>query len=295
MNIMILGPGAIGTLWATALKNAGHNVSLWSRSAQPTLSIQVDDAPVCEFDNNRLSSLRAADMVIITVKAWQVSTALSPLLSELDNDCILLFLHNGMGTTDEMQLQLASFPILLGTTTHAALKQEECVKHTGQGETNIGGVNARGKQCHFIADVLNHALPNTFWQDDILPALWQKLAINCVINPLTAIAQCNNGMLSQPEYQQIKQSLILEITEVMRSQSLSVSSSTLSEQIENVIQKTANNRSSMAVDIQKQRPSEIDYITGYLITQASQAGIPVPHNQALYDKIKQLELSENNS
>ncbi|MGL5739621.1 MAG: ketopantoate reductase C-terminal domain-containing protein, partial [Plesiomonas shigelloides] len=59
--------------------------------------------------------------------------------------------------------------------------------------------------------------------------------------------------------------------------------------VNQVIQATAENFSSMHQDITLQRASEIDYITGYLIHRAQAHGLAVPHHQALYAAIKQLE------
>jgi 2-dehydropantoate 2-reductase len=53
-----------------------------------------------------------------------------------------------------------------------------------------------------------------------------------------------------------------------------------------VIAGTADNRSSMLQDVEHGQPTEIDFITGYLLTVATQHGIDAPHNSALLERVK---------
>ncbi|MDG2681163.1 2-dehydropantoate 2-reductase, partial [Vibrio parahaemolyticus] len=197
MNILILGPGAVGSLWATKFQLAGHNVSLWGRTSDSKQLLQLDDSPAINFANQHLPSVQNADLVVVTVKAWQVETAIEPLLPYINTDTIIMLMHNGMGTAPLLEAKLPDNPLIVATTTHGAYKpNKELVMHTGQGITQVGGFNASGAQCQFLQDVMQHALPEVVWNPNINAALWTKLAINCAINPLTALHQCKNGDLA---------------------------------------------------------------------------------------------------
>ncbi|MEZ8105096.1 2-dehydropantoate 2-reductase [Vibrio cortegadensis] len=290
MNITIVGPGAIGSLWACKLHQAGHNVSLCSRSTNKHLSIKLDNHPEISFHNNDAQRLQQTDVLLITVKSWQVESALLPLLDKIDSKAILLFMHNGMGAVDALHSQISHFPIVLATTTHGALKPSaQCVLHTGNGQTQIGAYNDLGQQCSFLADVFNHALPSAVWNSDINTALWNKLAINCAINPLTALHQCKNGALAQPQFQIEIQEVVTELVQVMKANHIQADEKSLLTTIYNVINATAENYSSMHQDIHHKRNSEIDFITGFLIKAAAKYHIELPKNRALYESIKQIE------
>ncbi|MGF1696876.1 2-dehydropantoate 2-reductase [Vibrio lamellibrachiae] len=292
MNIVVLGPGAIGALWASHLSTSGHNVSLWGRSPTATTSIQLDDSPKQNFSNKNQQALEDADLLLVTVKAWQVEQALTPLIKFINTDCIILFMHNGMGAVDSLAKQLKAYPVLLATTTHAALKtRANKVSHTGKGSTQIGPYNKQGARCEFIVEVLNHSLPSANWNSDILSALWQKLAINCAINPLTAIEQCKNGDLAEPRFQQRISSVIKEVIDVAQAEGIAFSFPVLRETVATVINATRENYSSMHQDVFYKRKSEIDFITGYLIDTAKHHHIETPENEKLYQVIKQIESS----
>lgn len=290
MNIVILGPGAIGSLWAYHLKQAGHQVSLWSRNKEAAISLSVDKQPAQLLANRSVEQLKQADLILITVKAWQVENALLPLIQYLDTNTILMFMHNGMGAVDSISAKLMDFPVLLATTSHGALLHSVGnVSHTGHGKTVIGGINAKGSRCDFLADVFQYALPAVEWEKNISRALWNKLAVNCAINPLTAIYQCKNGALSLPKYSIILTNIIDEIHLVMQCEQLDVSKKQLTENIYSVITATAENLSSMNQDIFFNRTTEIEFITGYLIKQAHFHNVAVPENEKLYNQIKDLE------
>lgn len=290
MNIVILGPGAIGTLWAYHLSQAGHQVSLWSRKEPTSLTLTVDNQSAVELENNNPQRLAQADLILITVKAWQVEQALLPILDYLNQDTMLLFMHNGMGGIESLAERLHRFPVLLATTSHGALLHAPGhVAHTGIGATFIGGANHNGNRCSFIADVFHHALPDVQWEQNINQALWNKLAINCAINPLTAIHQCKNGQLDSPAYKESLNKVIDEIHQVLEYEQMDIAKTVLTEKVYSVIHATAENLSSMHQDIFHHRPTEIDFITGYLIKRARIHNLAVPENEKLYNQIKELE------
>lgn len=291
MNIVILGPGAIGTLWAHALYRAGHAVSVYSRHDVASLSLCLDGESLT-FANNQPDRLANADLLLVTLKAPQVCEALLPLRDLVHPDTMIMLMHNGMGNAEQVQTWLPNNPLLLATTTHGALRSDGgSIQHTGQGETFIGAANLRGQACGFLAEVLNHALPTTAWHPDIEQALWLKLAINCAINPLTALEHIRNGELARDDLQAIIAEIVSEVHSVMHAKGYTITQKELLEKINGVIANTARNFSSMHQDIVHKRHSEIDFITGYFLKWAAHYGLATPMNQRLYQEIKQRELS----
>lgn len=308
MNISIIGLGAIGSLWAYHLHQAGHNVNVWTRqphaSSHSSLALQLGENPVIHLAHNNSQALAESELVIVCVKAWQVQEAILPLLTILTPigkkpDTILLFLHNGMGAVDLIAQHINAYPVVIATTTHASIKLKapiadqdqqgldnlHQVQHTGIGQTQIGAYNQQGQRCSFLAAVLGHALAPVYWHEHIEQALWNKLAINCVINPLTALLQSQNKVLIQPQYQPQLKLILLEVANVMQAEGVLTNIEPLEQMVTQVINATAENYSSMQQDLFYRRPTEIDFITGYLLKIAAKHHIKTPQNQALYEKI----------
>ncbi|MFD2179438.1 2-dehydropantoate 2-reductase [Veronia pacifica] len=296
MRFTIAGAGAIGSLWAIQLSKAGHQVQLWTRDEKTTDWRQLESEPQHSFTCNNRKFLSQSDCILVTVKAFQVVELLSDIAANIHPDALLMIMHNGMGTETTVAKKLPKNPMVYATTTHGCLRlSEHVIRHTGLGKTLLGAMNSKAQQCSFLADVLDHALPPCQWSDDIAAALWDKLSINCVINPLTALHQVNNGHLLDPSFESEITSLCQEITAVMGAEGIHTSVTQLVNQVFSVASATATNYSSMNRDIHFRRQSEIDYINGYLITRAKSHSIAVPCNEKLWHAIKQLEQNYDNA
>lgn len=289
MRITVLGCGALGQLWLTALCKQGHEVQGWLRIPQPYCSVNLIEEDGTIFNESLTANdpdfLARSDLLLVTLKAWQVSDAVKGLVASLSPTTPVLLLHNGMGTVEE--LKSLPNPLLMGTTTHAARRDGNVIIHVASGITHIGPARAQDGEFSYLADTLQMALPDVAWHNTIRPALWRKLAVNCVINPLTALRDCKNGDLrGVPE--EIEK-IAREVAAVMEREGHHISADELIAYVHQVIESTAENISSMLQDVRAMRHTECDYITGYLLRRARAHGIAVPENARLFDLIKRKE------
>lgn len=177
-------------------------------------------------------------------------------------------------------------PLLLGVTTHAARHDDDAIVHVASGITHIGPAKHPYRNGHNLTAILHQAMP-VIWHENIYPAAWSKLAVNCVINPLTALKGCRNGDLRH--YPGEVAAICQEVAAVMACEGIPVSAENLLADINKIIASTAENISSMLQDIRMQRRTEIDYISGFLLKRAQAHGLAVPVNSHLYAQVKYKE------
>ncbi|BCV59219.1 2-dehydropantoate 2-reductase [Shewanella algae] len=304
MQIGILGIGAIGQLLAQQLAAAGLEPWLLPRANTPSLAEQGEkQVYTLELGDQSLqtsflclaqdsSKLKQLDLLLVTVKAYQVEAALEPLLPKLHPDCRILLLHNGLGPHQSLAAKLNGRPLSLGTTSQGALKlSSNHIRQTGSGLTQIGDLIGAPMPEAMKTALLN-AIPGSQWSDTILEALWQKLAVNAVINPLTAIHRVNNGALAAPEFEGTICAILYELLQVAKQEGIALTFDTLHARVKEVIRLTAANYSSMYQDLKHGRKTEIDYINGYLQQRAEQYGLTLPINSELLAQIKALESNQ---
>ncbi len=139
MKITVLGCGALGQLWLTALCKQGHEVQGWLRVPQPYCSVNLVETDGSIFNESLTANdpdfLATSDLLLVTLKAWQVSDAVKSLASTLPVATPILLIHNGMGTIEE--LQNIQQPLLMGTTTHAARRDGNVIIHVANGISRI--------------------------------------------------------------------------------------------------------------------------------------------------------------
>ncbi|MFM4824871.1 ketopantoate reductase family protein [Aeromonas bivalvium] len=290
----LLGCGALGGVFATLLTQSGQPTQLLLRERHRATLHPVVDFTGLDGQHTLIAIPRAfvADRpairrLLVMTKADQVIPALLPLLGKLDKQVPIVLLHNGMGVAERVVELFPDNPVIAGVTSHGALQQGHFVfRHTGRGETWLGPVNEAGRQFAPLADRLAQALGQASWDEQILTRQWHKLAINCAINPLTALYRIKNGELTGPRFADTLQQICIEVADVMNAEGITTTAEELARRVQSVAGLTADNYSSMHQDLEQGKETEIEAITGFLLARAQAHGIMVPVNQGLYQAIK---------
>ena len=326
----IVGGGAIGSLVAAGAQKHGVPYRQYPRNVKhcPTSALWLNGEvvtlqPACSTP----SVLQADDVLVLPLKVYQLSQALHSWLPYLVNQPTVVLLHNGMGGAEIANDILGpDYPLLLATTSHGALKKETenssvIVEYTGKGETQIGAfdVQAFGRfnetssiltsrlssklssklysklpsKLSNAITLISAALPPTHYCDDIQKALWSKLAVNAVINPLTALNNIQNKHVLDAQFDKQRQAICAEFTATANAYGFSFCEEQVHERVMAVAKATGENYSSMHQDIENERPSEIGAINGYLVESAKQKGIATPANTLLTQQIKEIEAQFN--
>ena len=293
-RIWIAGTGAIASLFAAKLLRAGVDARLIPRDVEHRASVVFEDGSgelTLPLFEQASVSIDAADYLLVPLKAYDIDAFIAAWAPRLAPQTPVLLLHNGMGGRETLRRYLPSQPLLQGTTRQAALRESRTrIKATGEGLTLIGPApdNASSTDAQRLQDfykVLARAVPPMQWQSNITQALWDKLLINAVINPLTALFDIPNGALAEPRYKPLLHAMCHEIVTVMRAAGLHAQDDEAIAVVNDVIHATRANYSSMHQDMQNGRPTEIDAISGYIIHEANKRGLQAPLQQRLYAAI----------
>ena len=303
MKIVIVGPGAMGCLFAAFLSKSKEEIWLLDKNKENAAKINENGISLEGVSGAWLAKPRAtaetsdigkADLILICVKSFHTKQAVEQIKPLLGENTKILTLQNGMGNI-EIIAELAGENRVIGgvTSEGATLIDTGKIRHAGRGETIIGTIDGKTPvEMRSIREVFNKVGFQTKMSRDIKSLVWSKLIINVGINALTAITRLPNGKL--PEFEGTKRILRDAVTEAVRvakRKRIKLIYDDPLAKVEAVCEGTAVNLSSMLQDILRKKRTEIDYINGVIVRLGQELGIPVPTNKLLVDLVKTIESS----
>jgi len=295
-DILLVGTGALATLFAARLGQAGHSVSMLGTWKQGLQALRENGARIVDVEGNeRAYQVHATDdprevsgakFAIVLVKSWQTERAAHQLKLALADDGHALTLQNGLGNRETLTRDLGTGRVSLGvTTTGATLLAPGLVRTGGEGTISIEQNQALAP----LEAALRSSNFNLQIVEDAQSLIWGKLVINAAINPLTALLRIPNGeLLARPVVRKMMASLARETAEVAAAEHVSLPFSNPVSAVEDVARKTAKNHSSMFQDVRRGAPTEIDAICGAVTKRAELYGIDTPFNRTCWRLVRAL-------
>jgi 2-dehydropantoate 2-reductase len=298
MNIVVIGAGAIGSLFG-ALLSKKNTVVLVGRTPhihaiqQGGLTItgkhrlHVKPCVVVSTKDVALSP----ELILLTVKSYDTESAIKQAVPLIARETMVLSLQNGLDNIEKIEQFIEKNQILAGVTTHGAFfSKPGRIIHTGSGTTILGELNGkRSKRLKKIVHIFNEAGIETSATNDIKKEIWIKAIINSSINPLTTFFQCRNGyLLENPLLEHIIESVCKESTRIAYEEGIQLITVDMIKRTKKVIIETAQNYSSMLQSIQQGKKTEIASINGKLVSLGKSHGIITPLNGILCTLINSL-------
>ena len=235
-------------------------------------------------------ALAEADLVGIFVKAHQTARALEQIALRLSSRSWVLSLQNGVGMENEILRFVPPERFLRGVTAQGAtLLGPGHVRWAGVGPTRLGRWEGPATpEIENILALFRSADIATEYSEEIGRLLWEKLMINCAINPLTALFdQPNGAIVHDPELREIAGAVARETLRVAQAHGVTLTEAEAVARVETVASKTAQNISSMLQDVRRGCPTEIEYINGAVVREGQRLGIAMPINLLLTKLIKE--------
>lgn len=304
MQVAVWGGGSLGLLWADRLAAEFPETILITRTRAQRDEIQAQGIRVTGVDGRchrrqiqvewvASERIPRLDAVFITVKQ-RILSGIAPRLAEICSPAASLFLwQNGLGGEKFFLPYFSSEQIYRAVTTEGALRKGWAhVYHTGSGESWVGpacGENFSPRVERLIQELSSKSVPIHF-ATDLRQRVWEKLAVNCVINPLTAIWNLPNGALpEQDDFYPWMEKILHEVVQVAQKEGIYLSQEELQKKVLSVCLHTATNRSSMLQDLDRGELTEVDFINGAVVEQGGKGVIPAPYNERLTRLVHQAE------
>jgi len=294
LKVAVMGAGAVGCYFGGMLARAGHDVtfiarpqhveSIWRdglRMETRTFDEQVRLNAVTEA-----SGAQDADLVLFSVKSMATEEAGRALAPFLRPDALVLCLQNGVDNADRLRSVLPRHAVAAAVVYVATeMAGPGHLRHHGRGELVIEPA-AGSEQA---ANALRGADVPTEISDNVRGALWLKLILNCAYNAVSAIAQRPYGENVQGEgIRDVMRDVVDECLAVAQADGVTVPTDAHAA-ARKLVESMPSQYSSTAQDLARGKPTEIDFLNGYVVRRGQALGIATPANRVLWALVKLIE------
>jgi len=308
-TVLIAGLGALGTVFATMLKKAGHSVhgltkvkylSAFADGRTRVTGIWGEHEVMLDGIHAAIDPLKhiSFDLIILTVKSYDTAAVVEQVKALVGNDTLVIVAQNGYGNYETVAAAVGKEHTLLarvifGVKLHAP----------GRAEVTVIADDVRIGQPHNVVDpdrikviaaAVNAAGIPTAYAGNVAAILWDKILYNAALNPLGAVLECTYGQLAENAgTRQIMDRIIDEAFLVAKANGIPLNWRTAGEYREHfytrLVPPTAKHFPSMYYDVKAGKRLEIDALNGAIVKLAQEKGISVPVNETITALIKAKE------
>jgi 2-dehydropantoate 2-reductase len=303
MKIGIFGAGAMGSVYAGLMAEAGHEiwaVDIWQEHVDAINSsgLRVEGASGDRVVQGIQATANAddvgvCDLYVLATKASGVGPAAQKIAPLMGPESMVITIQNGLGAGERIAEFMETDRVLLGVADGfgASMKGPGHVHHSAMNLIRVGEMNGgMTDRLQRITGVWQEAGFNAKAFEDIDQLIWGKYICNVAFSgPCTVFDRTLAELMANPDSWAIAQGCALEVQLLGKAKNIAFTFDDPIEYITAFGHKMLDARPSMLLDHHAKRPSEIDAINGKAVELGRQLGIPTPYNEVLTAVIRQRE------
>ncbi len=295
MKVAVIGVGAMGSVYAALMAEAGHQVCAVDCWADHVAAINRDGLRIEGASGNRtvrglqavtrVEELDPCDLYIVATKASGVAQVARDLSRCLPPNAQVLAIQNGLGAEERICAHLPRDQVLLGVADGfgAAMRDPGHVHHAAMNLIRLGeldgGVTPRLQALE------------TFWQNcgfqvrafaDLHQLIWEKFLCNVALSAPCTLFDCTVGeLMDNPQAREVSFGCVMEAFRCGCAEGINFSFEDPLAYVRDFAVRLREASPSMRIDHQQGRRSEIDAINGMVPVLGARLGIETPYNTTL--------------
>ncbi len=297
LKFAVMGAGAVGCYFGGMLARAGHQVVLIARpqhvaaiaNAGLRLQTQNFDEVIALQSSVDASEVSGADVILFCVKSGDTEAVGRLMAPFLGSGTHIFCLQNGVDNAERLRAVLTaqgghqvSAAVVYVATEMAGPGH---VKHHGRGDLVCEPTPGNTA----VLQALRAAGVPIAESNNVRGELWAKLILNCAYNAVSAITQLPYGTtVAGDGVQDVMRDVVAECLAVAKADGVD-----LAGDVHDAVARLANSmpmqKSSTAQDLARGKPTEIDYLNGFIVRRGAALGIATPVNRVLWSLVKLLE------
>ena len=302
-KVMVMGAGGMGALFGMILDEGGMDVTLVDSNQAHVTAIQKEGLKISGLGGERTRMMHAVtspegindvDIVLVQCKGTSTKAAAESMKHLADQNSLFVSFQNGLGNEEILAEILGTENVLGGLTSMAGarlglghIQDFDCVP-TYIGEMQ-GGITPRVEA---IATAMTAAGLETKASAHITSDIWKKLIGNLAMSAVSGVTNLTSvEILNLDSLCDVCFRALDEAISIAHSQNVNLDKDEVVAGLKMMTQPggTGDNKSSLCLDVQARRQSEIEFIYGHPLALAKAANLNVPTLHTLYGLVKGIE------
>ncbi|MGJ7546858.1 ketopantoate reductase family protein [Pseudomonas alloputida] len=303
MKIAVIGAGAMGSLFAARLIDAGAEVTLVDVDERLLDTLRIHGLRLEDEQGARVYRPRVAraeqlqgefDALLMLTKSHHTRQAIQSSRHLLGQQTLVMTLQNGLDSVPVLREYVADHRLAIGMTLYPAdVLAPGSVRSCGGGEVRLRGLlpgtNYAGP-LRALIDGLRRGGMNCIVDPDIEVSIWEKVAFNTALNSLCALSGMSVGELGRcARGRELALALVAEAAAIAESVGVALDRQRIVQAVEEAFVVHAGHKPSMLQDLEHGRRMEIDALSGALLVHARRQGVQAPAMAAVDRLLRQAQ------
>lgn len=299
MKIYIVGSGGVGGYFGGRLAKAGNDVTFVARGEhykaikEKGLAVksvvgdfEIKPAQVIES----ISEIIDPNLVLFAVKTYDTDGAAKELASVVSGETIVITFQNGVDNDNQIKKYVKNALVYPGAAYVISTKTGSgLIEQTGGLRKIVFGdrESLGNPKLREIEKLMKDAGIDATVSDDIARDLWKKFVFITAFSGMTAVCRSSIGkVLGDSLTKGLYKRCVKEAISVAKAMKVGLADDAL-ETIMSISRNTApGSKSSLLVDVENKRRTEIETLNGTITKLAKKYGIDAPVNEVIYGAIK---------
>lgn len=290
LKIAIVGAGGVGGYIGAKLSQHNYDVTLIARgkhykaikenglkvieseSEDFTVDIRVENTLPCE----------PYDIIFIATKSYDFELACASIENAIDENTLIIPLSNGVEHKTTLSKYLSKGIICEGAVYIIShIENDGVIKKGSPNFYLLFGVEKEYEKLKALEEILNSCGLKNKYSANIRYDCWKKYIFISTMGSLTSYFKEPMGYIVE-KHLELLVDVLAELKSVANKKGVEISDSDVSKALKQAKSVPYKSKTSMLMDFEKGKNTEVESLTGFIVKEAKKLGIEVPKMKMIY-------------
>ncbi len=302
MRIGIIGIGGVGGYFGGKLareyEKSGEHEIIFIARGEHLKSIQKNGLKLLTRAGHYIARPKIAtdspkeagifDLVFFCTKSYSLESSAREFSACVNENTVVIPLLNGINSAERLRAVLPQANVLSGSVYIVSSLEKPGVVRQKDGSCvlTFGMDDKSAGKYQYILDILLKAKIKAKLTDKISEVLWTKYLLMCPLGSLTAATgKTYGGIIDNAKLRKVLKGMMEEVFKVARARKVILPQNLVDKTMKLVKNFAPDSKTSMQLDREKGKTTEIDALTFYMCKAGRDSRVPTPLHDEVFSQL----------